>query len=65
MVVNFMKPSPVLIKLQGLQNPVTSTVKNTMFCVLQRYKFVGFKFASYSAKKKKKSKTKTADFERV
>lgn len=39
-----------------------------MFCILQRYKFVGFKFASYSAKKqkkKKKSKTKTADFERV
>lgn len=49
-----MKPSPVLIKLQGLQNPVTSTVKNTMFCVLQLYKFVGFKFASYSAKKQNK-----------
>lgn len=27
-----------------------------MFCILQRYKFVGFKFASYSAKKQKKKK---------
>lgn len=25
-----------------------------MFCVLQLYKFVGFKFASYSAKKQNK-----------
>lgn len=27
-----------------------------MFCILQRYKFVVFKFASYSAKKQKKKK---------
>lgn len=29
-----------------------------MFCILQRYKFVGFKFASYSAKKQKKKRAK-------
>lgn len=58
MVVNFMKPSPVLIKLQGLQNPVTSTVKILCFAYFKGTSLLVLNLQVIVPKRKKRAKQK-------